>query len=553
MTESIEWAEKYRPRTLENIVGNKKAVQDIRMWAEAWCSGELPDKRAVILHGPAGVGKTSSAHALARDLDWEVIELNASDQRTAKVIEKIAGSAASMNSLYGNRRLIILDEADNIHGNSDRGGMRALSGIIKNTGQPMVLIANDVYGLTPTIRNLCLEIKFTAVQSRSITPALRQICEAEDLYCSPEAVQKIAENAGGDIRSAVNDLQAAASGKTALEAEDVRTAERDVKDNIFKAMQKIFKSTDPKIALEAAYGLDENPEDLVQWIDENLPQQYAGEDLTDIRTGYGYLAKADLFLGRVRKRQNYGMWKYANMLMVCGTVAAKSGPYHGFIKFQQPSIWRKMGQTRSQRNMRDNVATKIGEHCFESMHDARTGLMRTYSRMARDDIYAVDITAGLGLELEELMYLTGSKKLNKKVQNIYDSAQELLSEKGEKEESKFFKSPKKDLKNQKTPESQKTLESLLEKTPAMGQSKALPVLNPPVLNPPVHSPGFESIPAGQACELKKNEGLENKSSGAGQNNMGNKNDRYEDSVGVSDKKKKNGEPYKKSQKTLFDF
>ena len=167
----------------------------------------------MILHGPAGVGKTSSAHALARDLGWEVIELNASDQRTAGVIEKIAGSAASMNTLFGGKRLIILDEADNIHGTADRGGMRAIAGIIKTTLQPIVLIANDIYGLTPAIRNLCLEIKFGSVQSRSMVPALKKVCESEGISCSLDAIQQIAESAGGDLRSAMNDLQAAANGK----------------------------------------------------------------------------------------------------------------------------------------------------------------------------------------------------------------------------------------------------------------------------------------------------------------------------------------------------
>ena len=92
MTLVIEWAEKYRPQTLKEIVGNKKAVKDLRTWAEKWLPG-IPEKRAVILQGPAGVGKTSTAHALAHDMGWEVIELNASDQRTAGVIEKVAGSA----------------------------------------------------------------------------------------------------------------------------------------------------------------------------------------------------------------------------------------------------------------------------------------------------------------------------------------------------------------------------------------------------------------------------------------------------------------------------
>jgi replication factor C large subunit len=88
MISSIEWAEKYRPRTLGDVVGNKKAVQDLRAWAEEWQSG-IPEKRAVVLYGPAGIGKTSSAHALARDMDWEVIELNASDQRTAVLLRKL--------------------------------------------------------------------------------------------------------------------------------------------------------------------------------------------------------------------------------------------------------------------------------------------------------------------------------------------------------------------------------------------------------------------------------------------------------------------------------
>ncbi len=443
MTLAIEWAEKYRPRTLKEIVGNKKAVQDLRTWAEKWLSG-IPERRAVILHGPAGVGKTSTAHALARDLGWEVIELNASDQRTAGVIEKVAGSAASMNTLFGGKRLIILDEADNIHGTADRGGMRAIAGIIKSTLQPIVLIANDIYGLTPTIRNLCMEIKFGSVQSRSMVPALKKVCESEEILCSPDAVQQIAEGAGGDLRSAINDLQAAATGRKALDVEDLSTSGRDVKENIFKAMQRIFKSTDCKKALEAARGLDENPEDLVHWIDENLPFQYASKDgnLEDIKTGFGYLSKADLYLGRVKKRQNYGMWRYASMLMVCGTAVSKTRPYPGFIKYQPPSLWKKMGQIRSKRDLRDNIASKVGVHNFESMRYSRNNLLELYSRMLKNEESAIEITAGLGLELEELIYLSGSTKASKKLQKIYDRAQELLLEgKEESDETEFFRAP----------------------------------------------------------------------------------------------------------------
>ena len=81
-------------------MGNLTATKQLRSWAEKWING-APEQKAVLLHGPAGVGKTSTAHALATDMEWEVIELNASDQRTADAIERIAGSASRMGTLVG--------------------------------------------------------------------------------------------------------------------------------------------------------------------------------------------------------------------------------------------------------------------------------------------------------------------------------------------------------------------------------------------------------------------------------------------------------------------
>ena len=275
MTIANEWAEKYRPSTLADVLGNKRAVETLRIWSEEWLHG-IPEKRGLILYGQAGIGKTSTAHALAQDFGWEAVELNSSDQRTADVIEKIAGSASKMRTLTGTAGKIILDEADNLHGTSDRGGARAIGDIIKKTNQPIILIANDLYGLSSSLRGLCQEIKFNALQSRSMVPALKNICREEGIMCGVGVIEKIAENAGGDLRSAVNDLQAVAMGRNEIHIEDIATSQRDTKESIFKVLAKIFKGTDPKTALEATYGLDESPEDLVHWIDENLPVQYEG-------------------------------------------------------------------------------------------------------------------------------------------------------------------------------------------------------------------------------------------------------------------------------------
>src|SRR3989304_6451457 len=118
---SLDWTEKYRPQSLSQVVGHKKAVDELKQWAQSWVHG-TPKERAVVLYGRAGIGKTTAAHALAHDMGWEAIELNASDQRTADIIQKVAGSASQMSTFGGMRRLVILDEADNIHGNASRGG-----------------------------------------------------------------------------------------------------------------------------------------------------------------------------------------------------------------------------------------------------------------------------------------------------------------------------------------------------------------------------------------------------------------------------------------------
>ncbi|HUL61685.1 MAG TPA: replication factor C large subunit [Methanocella sp.] len=427
----LDWTEKYRPVSLSDIAGNDAAVKALRHWAETFGAG----KRAVILYGGPGTGKTSAALALAHDLGWEYIEMNASDQRNKNVVQQIAGSAAKAGTFEGTggRRLIVLDEADNLSGTYDRGGEGAILNVIKTTDQPIILIANDLYALSKPLRDATLAIPFRSILSATTARVLRRVCAGEDIRCDPAALMKIAERTS-DLRSAINDLQAAALGKTEVGLADVATGDRDVPETIFKVLELIFRGKEMREALNAYYDLDENPEDLIGWVDENLPRQYTDGDL---ERGFAVLSKADVYLGRVRRRMNFGMWRYASFLEVAGVSRARRRRYGGYTKYSPPTYWRKLGWSKSARALRDSAAAKIGKACHVSKREARSVYIPLIRFLFDREGLAIKLSAELRLEEDEIAFLLDAKKASKKVGEIHKRSLELVEQELEEDIDAF--------------------------------------------------------------------------------------------------------------------
>ncbi|MFB1065217.1 replication factor C large subunit [Natrinema sp. H-ect4] len=422
-----DWTETYRPTTLSEVRGNNKARDKLEEWAESWDD----HRKSVIVHGSPGVGKTSAAHALASDMGWPVMELNASDSRGADVIEKIAGEAAKSGTLTAGeagRRLVILDEADNFHGNADYGGSREVTRVVKDANQPIVLVANEFYDMSQSLRNACETIEFRDVSKRSIVPVLRDICRREGVEFEEEALEKIAESTSGDLRSAVNDLQAVAEEAERLTVDDVVTSERDTTEGIFDFLDELIKEKDAEGALRASYDVDETPDELLNWIEDNVPKDYEGAELAD---AYGFLSNADRWLGRVRATQDYSYWRYATDNMTAGVAASRRGDKGGWTRYGPPSYWSKLGRTKGTRNTRDSIAERIAEREGASVATVRRDILPFLSAMThhcKNRDLTVRMAAAYDLDESEVSFVTGSGKDTNKVQSIVEDAAELKAD-----------------------------------------------------------------------------------------------------------------------------
>src|SRR6059036_3681909 len=364
------WTVKHRPKTTVDIAGNKAAIEKLIEWLESW-SKKRPSKAAVLLYGPPGVGKTVVSEAVARERGWDLVEINASDQRTGDMLSKTAGLASTQATLGSRGRLVLLDEVDGINLRQDHGAVTTILGVIKESKFPIVLTANDPWD--PKIRPLreaCLQIELKRLGLREGLPLLKSILSKEGVKTTDDALRFIIDKDRGDIRSILNDIQLLSGRNRTLTMDDVNLLSgRDRTESVFEVLRVIFNSRTVAAARRALSISDLDQEMLFQWIFENAPYQIPKPD--ELERAISALADADMYFARIRRTQSWHLLSYALDLMTAGVAVAKQTPTSGWVPMKFPQRISSMSRTRMSRDLRKKAAASIGVKSHVSVRRAQ--------------------------------------------------------------------------------------------------------------------------------------------------------------------------------------
>ncbi|XP_048402000.1 replication factor C subunit 1 isoform X3 [Stegostoma tigrinum] len=273
--QSLLWVDKYRPAALKNIIGQQgeqSCANKLVRWLKRWHVNNSGDSKptaksnkfggkddgssfkAALLSGPPGVGKTTTATLVCKDVGYSYVELNASVTRSKNTLKEVIAESLNNTSIKGfslgapsvsTKHLLIMDEVDGMAGNEDRGGIQEMISLIKQTKVPILCICNDRnHPKIRSLANYCFDLRFQRPRVEQIKGAMMTVAFKEGLKIPPPALNEIILAANQDIRQVLHNLSMWCVENKALTYDQAKEngskTRKDTKLGPFDVVRKVF-------------------------------------------------------------------------------------------------------------------------------------------------------------------------------------------------------------------------------------------------------------------------------------------------------------------------
>jgi len=398
---------KYIPKSTKEIFGQDDNIKKLKNFIVNFAKEK---KNSALIYGHSGTGKTCSVYAIANELGYEVIEVNASEFRNAEQINLKVGNAIKQQSLFAKGKIILVDEIDGLSGHEDRGGIQAITKLIGDSSYPIILTAENPFdNKFSSLRSKSNLIEFKQLEHLSIFNIVKRICEHEKIKYDENALKTLSRMSGGDARAAINDLQLLAQDKKELAKESLdELADRNKLDNIMTALNKIFKTTDLNVAISAFNNVEEDLDKQFLWIDENLPKEYVNPK--ELAKAYEMLSKADVFKRRIKRWQHYRFLVYINALITAGIASAKKEKYKNLVQYKPTGRILKLWWAKQKAAKKKGIAEKIAAKTHSSKREILKNTMPYLPIMFKNKETGDNVINYLDLNEEEIEWLKGQVK-----------------------------------------------------------------------------------------------------------------------------------------------
>ncbi|EDS26030.1 replication factor C large subunit [Culex quinquefasciatus] len=420
-TDNMAWVDKYKPTSIKQIIGQAgpaSNVQKLLNWLSKWHSNHDGKKvlqrpspwaknddgayfKAALLSGPPGVGKTTTATLVCKELGFDAVEFNASDTRSKKLLKEQVSELLTNKSLFGyftgngkgdkvtHKHVLVMDEVDGMAGNEDRGGIQELIGLIKDSHVPIICMCNDRnHQKMRSLVNYCFDLRFNKPRVEQIKVRRHDVGLLQGgLKLAPGALEEIIAGTGGDVRQTLNHLALHSTGKTlggtslsaAQAKQEAQTARKDVKMGPWDVIRKVFSAEDHRtMSIHDKSDLFFHDYSLAPlFVQENYlkvtPKVPKAQHLDQIALAADSLSRGDLIDRRIRSSMAWSLLPMQAMFSSVLPGEYMEGNFTGQINFPG---W--LGKN-SKASKRKRLAQEIHDHTRMSTSGSRLSVRLDYA------------------------------------------------------------------------------------------------------------------------------------------------------------------------------